>query len=60
MQPFFLENVFWLPGLARFQQNRTSHPALRWCVVTPQNSFCYRILKQEIEIITITDTQTEP
>lgn len=33
---------------------------IRWCVVTPQSSFYYRILKQEIEVITITDNRQNP
>jgi plasmid stabilization system protein ParE len=33
---------------------------IHWCVVTSQNSFYYRILKQDIEIITITDNRQNP
>ncbi|MEX2477687.1 MAG: type II toxin-antitoxin system RelE/ParE family toxin [Gracilimonas sp.] len=33
---------------------------IHWCVVTPQSSFYYRILKQEIEVITITDNRQNP
>ena len=33
---------------------------VHWCVVTPQSSFYYRILKQEIEVITITDNRQNP
>ena len=33
---------------------------VHWCVVTPQSSFYYRISKQEIEVITITDNRQNP
>ncbi|MDZ7718983.1 MAG: type II toxin-antitoxin system RelE/ParE family toxin [Balneolaceae bacterium] len=33
---------------------------VHWCVVTPQSSFYYRVLKQEIEVITITDNRQNP
>ena len=35
---------------------------LRWCVVTPQSSFYYRVLEkeEEIEIVTITDNRQHP
>ncbi len=33
---------------------------IHWCVVTPQSSFYYRILKQEIEVLTITDNRQDP
>lgn len=33
---------------------------VHWCVVTPQSSFYYRILKLEIEVITITDNRQNP
>lgn len=35
-------------------------PEIHWCVVTPQSSFYYRLLEQEIEIITITDNRQDP
>ena len=31
-----------------------------WCVITSQSSFYYRIIKQEIEVITITDNRQNP
>jgi len=31
-----------------------------WCVVTSQSSFYYRILNEEIEIISITDNRQNP
>lgn len=35
---------------------------IHWCVVTPQSSFYYRILKKEkeIEVVTITDNRQNP
>ncbi len=33
---------------------------LHWCVITSQCSFYYRVLKNEIEVITITDNRQDP
>ena len=33
---------------------------VHWCIDTPQCSLYYRILKQEIEVITVTDNRQDP
>ncbi|QNL22242.1 type II toxin-antitoxin system RelE/ParE family toxin [Hyphobacterium sp. CCMP332] len=41
-------------------QESQSHPGIFKCVLNKQNSYIYRIIKDEIEIITVFDNRQDP